>query len=276
MFTVAIFLLVLYRGFFLGNIANVLFNRYWKEDTLVSHKASVEWFFLQADNQLIETNTKSFFFNHWVLFKLWVEEDTDIANGGSIDSKLILFAADQLFERKNYSQAVKLYESISTFKLTEEISRSYTYYRIGRIHQLEGNSDQAWFFYEQARESADFESEWVEEDFYIQRGLILAKQDRWHEAVREYEAAYVMNPNSFRNQFFLANAQYQIGNLIESEKLAKQSIDSDASFPGPYIVLGFIYRDRNELILAEKMFEKALQVDPTNYTAQKALEEVQP
>ena len=100
--------------------------------------------------------------------------------------------------------------------------------------------------------------------------------DNLPKAIDEFSAAVDKDPNFARAWSGLAVAhalspQYRLVDLLEEEKLAeinaRRALTIDPALAEPYAVLGWVNLQRRNYVEMRKQFEKALELEPRNATA---------
>jgi len=97
------------------------------------------------------------------------------------------------------------------------------------------------------------------------------QEKNWQEVLNLSKKLVKILPNSFKGHFYLANSLFTLGNLDEAIEEYKESLKISKDNLSALTNLGFTYIKKNDLKNAKETFEKILQIDPQNKTAQEQL-----
>lgn len=102
-------------------------------------------------------------------------------------------------------------------------------------------------------------------------GSLLKGQGKKQLAHQHFEKSLELDPKSSVSAFNLAWGYYESGEETKAMTLFSHIIANDPYYPGAYNLVGEILSDRGQLDESNKMFERALEVDPKNKEALKGL-----
>jgi tetratricopeptide (TPR) repeat protein len=148
------------------------------------------------------------------------------------------------------------------------------HYKLGMIHQIRGRYPEAGDEY---RTSLTFDPEQAEVRYAYQlvRGLHLASEKRYGEAIAAYRDAIAVDPARSDAHYDLGLAYLKleqpekaVGPFQRALSLDPRSVDAHINLGNAFAFLGR-YRD------AETAYEAALRLDPHSLIAKKNLETVQ-
>jgi tetratricopeptide (TPR) repeat protein len=156
------------------------------------------------------------------------------------------------------------------------VGRSNLYFQLGYVQQYSPSSRDlkaAWAAYEQAQALDEYlVDSWQKAETYHQKGVILAGQNRWAEAIPEYQRALASNPRRYGTHLVLAQALWQVGQRAEAIAHARQALEIDPNRKNAYHVLGNFYTAEQKVKEASAMYTRILELDPQDQRARKALE----
>ena len=92
-------------------------------------------------------------------------------------------------------------------------------------------------------------------------------RSRVSEALAEFQAELKVNPISWVAYWRMGDAYSRLGQWDDAERALKQSIWLDQTFTGPYVLLGKVELKKGDALLAAGFLERALQMDPNNFSA---------
>jgi len=98
------------------------------------------------------------------------------------------------------------------------------------------------------------------------QGVFNSQAGQWTAAVEAYRAAFALAPDNVTIAFSLAMALYETKAFDEYEALVKEMVFRYPDEPDALNALGYFYVEQNrDLDEAERLLERALQIDPTRY-----------
>ena len=187
--------------------------------------------------------------------------------------------AEMAFERQAYDRAEALYRQaivVDPHHVWNANRRSLAdvHYKLGMIHQIRGRYPEAGDEYQT---SLTFDPDPVEVRYAYQlvRGLHLASEKRYGEAIAAYQDAIAVDPARSDAHYNLGLAHLKleqpdkaIGPFQRALSLDPRSVDAHINLGNAFAFLG---RHRD----AETAYEAALRLDPHSSIAKKNLETVQ-
>jgi len=160
-----------------------------------------------------------------------------------------------------------------------KVGTSNVYFRMGLIsfrRLSPPNGERAWEFFEQALAADDFAiNKWERGNVYYQRGDMLARQQRWEEAIGEYEEALVLLPEHYWAHVGLARALWKTGQIERGIQVAKKALEISPERKHAYLLLGNIYMAQQDFAEAKKYYLKVQGLDPEDKAAAQALEKLE-
>jgi tetratricopeptide (TPR) repeat protein len=181
-------------------------------------------------------------------------------------------------EMKAWDQALTSFEEAAECVRGRLIGESDAYFKIGylRQHYIRPlDWDAVWQAYERAIAADDFRIGWLPQQTYIQRGNLLSWQERWEQAVVEYQKALELNDRSLRVRKALADAYVQKGDFSKAESVLREAVTLAPRSSEAYAALGDFYRGADALEPAIEAYAEALRLDPDNVEIQNILRELQ-
>jgi tetratricopeptide (TPR) repeat protein len=131
----------------------------------------------------------------------------------------------------------------------------------------------AWAAYEQALALDEYRVDaWQKAETYYQRGVLLTWQNRWAQAIEEYQQSLAANPQRYAPHIALAEALGRLGRREDAVAQARQAIAIDPRRKNAYQFLGDLYASEHNKADASAMYTRVLELDPQDRQAQKALE----
>jgi Flp pilus assembly protein TadD len=92
---------------------------------------------------------------------------------------------------------------------------------------------------------------------YIKHGLILATEGRPESAVKSFEEAIKLDPQSAEAHSLLGSALAKAGNYRRAEEELKKAVELDPGYREGYYYLGIFLEERGRKQEAEEAFRKA-------------------
>jgi len=86
-------------------------------------------------------------------------------------------------------------------------------------------------------------------------------------AINAFQQELEINPILWLAYWRMGDAYTRVEKWDEAERALKQSIWLNQNFTGPYILLGKVELKKGDAGLAAGFLEKALKMDPNNYSA---------
>jgi tetratricopeptide (TPR) repeat protein len=80
---------------------------------------------------------------------------------------------------------------------------------------------------------------------YIELGRLLAKLDKYDEAISVFREGSQKHPNSARGNYEFGRVLFRTRRYVEAEKLLVRSVELDPNFSRPHFLLAAIYRAQN-------------------------------
>lgn len=111
-------------------------------------------------------------------------------------------------------------------------------------------------------------------DAYINRADVLLKLNRSEDALKSYEQALKYSPQNLMALFNLGTYYLQLGNKAEAEKYYRQTLQVDPSYRMALGNLAHLLaesKEPNKLKETIQLFEKALELDPTDITSMSSI-----
>jgi tetratricopeptide (TPR) repeat protein len=105
------------------------------------------------------------------------------------------------------------------------------------------------------------------------RGNCYAEQEKWEEALADYNQALTLAPGFFEAYFNRAGLYYQTGRLKEAVADYQQAITQNPSLPQPHFRLAFVWAKLGDYDRAVAAGETALSLDPGNQRYRRQLEQ---
>jgi tetratricopeptide (TPR) repeat protein len=105
------------------------------------------------------------------------------------------------------------------------------------------------------------------------RGNCYAEQEKWEEALADYDQALLLTPGFFEAYFNRAGLYYQTGRLKEAAADYQQAIAQNPSLPQPHYRLAFVWAKLGDYERAVAAGEEALNLDPGNQRYRRQLEQ---
>lgn len=156
------------------------------------------------------------------------------------------------------------------------VGQSALYFYLGRVYQAHGDPPQreaAVDAYERALTADDFGSQpWLQVATRRQLGNLLAAEQRWAEAVAQFEQALALDGQDYWTLVDLAAVLWQSGQKAEALATAQQATRLQPETKEAYLRLGNFYRDDGNLAQAEAMYVRVLALDPQDSRAGQALQ----
>lgn len=176
---------------------------------------------------------------------------------------------------QRWDQALAAYER-GVNADTGTIGASLIAYQIGYVRQYNlqpRDPEGAWWAYEQALALDNYApQQWRKADTYYQRGVLLASQQRWAEAIEEYEQSMKLNPRHYGAHTGLASALWKLERWTEAIRTAQTAADYYPQYKQAYKLLGNFYSEIGKRSEARAMYTKVLELDPQDQGARKALD----
>ena len=95
----------------------------------------------------------------------------------------------------------------------------------------------------------------------LQRGLELFRQEKYEEALQQFEEARRLQPNNASIDNFIGITETKLGRMDEANQDYEIAIRIDPKLAGPHTNLGFNYLSKKQYDLAEKQLRTALLLD---------------
>ncbi len=111
-------------------------------------------------------------------------------------------------------------------------------------------------------------------DLAMDRAELLTAAGRAADALAVYELVLTAYPSSSRAQLGLGLAAAQLGDLDGAERAWRTAADLAPNDPRAFINLAALAEDRDNIEQAIELLDDALQIDPSNATARRALEQL--
>lgn len=141
-------------------------------------------------------------------------------------------------------------------------------HRLATAKEQQGNNADASLLYRQA---AHLEVDPATQLFDL--GLSHALDGRWDEAIRLFEKALELHPDSVSTLYELGKAWgWGEGDSATAIRYFEQITTIDPGYPYAYIRLGMLYERDGNVTEAIQMYQRALVVDPGNRVAREALD----
>jgi tetratricopeptide (TPR) repeat protein len=105
-----------------------------------------------------------------------------------------------------------------------------------------------------------------------QRGVLLAWQHRWEEAVTKYRQALELLPDDYAVQVDLANALWALGEHSAAKEVVSRAIRLSPEKFQAYLALARFFEEEGNIAQAEEMYRKVLDINPQSEEARRALE----
>ena len=86
-------------------------------------------------------------------------------------------------------------------------------------------------------------------------------------AVGEYEAELAINPAYAPALSHLGEVYWRLNRYDESEDAVQRALWLDSTSAEPYVILGKVFFNKRQWMMAEHMLQRAVTGDPSNYTA---------
>jgi tetratricopeptide (TPR) repeat protein len=157
-----------------------------------------------------------------------------------------------------------------------QAGRSNLYFWIGYVQQYSlspRDLDGARVAYGKALTLDDYRIDsWQKAETHYHTGVLLAEQNRWTEAIPEYQRALADNPRHYRAHLSLALALWQVGHRAEAIAQAHQAVELDPNRKNAYRLLGDFYASERKVAEASAMYARVVELDPQDQQARKALE----
>ncbi|MDR1397456.1 MAG: tetratricopeptide repeat protein [Desulfarculales bacterium] len=105
------------------------------------------------------------------------------------------------------------------------------------------------------------------------RGNCYAEQEKWDEALADYNQSLLLAPEFLEAYFNRAGLYYQTGRLKEAVVDYRQAIAQNPSLPQPHYRLAFVWAKLGDYEQAVAAGEEALNLDPGNQRYLRQLEQ---
>jgi tetratricopeptide (TPR) repeat protein len=182
-------------------------------------------------------------------------------------------------EHGSWQQALESFEK-GVLAASGAVGKSNLYLEIGfiRHHHLQpADMAGAWEAYEQALLLNDFTAAgWRSPDVlragtHFERGLFLAAQGHWEDAVLEYQQAINLNPSGYWSHVNMAWALWMLDEKEQAKEAALVGADLRPDLENAYRLLGLFHRLEGNIEEATAMYAKVLELDPEDNEARDAL-----
>ena len=182
------------------------------------------------------------------------------------DSRELWYGLGQLYEsQEEWQLALDAYQMGLSAK-GEQVGLSNLYFRIGRLlHYRISPIDYggAWEAYQKAAQLSDYPVDyWQKAGTYYQRGFLLLSEERWKEALAEFQLALSLRPEHPGAMIGAAKAYWKTGDNDQAKQLLRELIDMDLSNKSAYRLLGDIYYSEGNLVMAKEKYDRVLEIDP--------------
>jgi len=185
--------------------------------------------------------------------------------------------AKQAFEKGlNAEKKNKLDVALKSFNQAVEVYSQYAvaWFEMGRVQVMKGNVAAARLAF---GKSLDADSQYVNP--YLGLTQIAVQQQKWQETADLTAAVVNLNPVNFPNAWFYNGyANYNLGNLADAEKSARQGlkVDSAHQYPKLEYLLGVMLMEKKDYASASEHLQNFLHsaTDPRDVAqVKKQLEE---
>ena len=200
-----------------------------------------------------------------------------------------LLLGDVAASQNQYEEAKGLYETCGRLaKFTTGDVSGRAYFRLGQIFELEGSQDLAKESFQVAYHylpeldglkekvkgldtsssviAALAESRTYDASYFVEQGDQLVQQKKLNEAIRFYQAAYLLNPQSSKNLVKLGEITEKTANSYADFKrvmnLYQRAIEKNPSDAEGYIKLGLLETEQYNLDRALVLLRQAENLSP--------------
>jgi len=94
---------------------------------------------------------------------------------------------------------------------------------------------------------------------YIKHGLILATENRHEAAIKSFQQAITLDPQSAEAHSLLGSALAKAGKYREAEEALRKAVKLDPNYGEGYYYLGLFLQEQGKTTEAEEAFSKARQ-----------------
>lgn len=94
---------------------------------------------------------------------------------------------------------------------------------------------------------------------YIKHGLILATENRHEAAIKSFQQAITLDPQSAEAHSLLGSALAKAGKYREAEEALRKAVKLDPNYGEGYYYLGLFLQEQGKSKEAEEAFSKARQ-----------------
>jgi tetratricopeptide (TPR) repeat protein len=192
------------------------------------------------------------------------------------DNRDIWYELGQVYTaRQEWGSALQAYKR-GARATTGQMKASDFFFAMGVTRQIYLNDlDGAWDAYQQALKLDDFSATAGNKlETFVWRGTILQAQQRWDQAVQDYERAVALFPQDFRLRLGLAQSLWPLGRHEPAKASALRATELQPKDKTAFRWLADVYAAEGNVANARKMYTQVLALDPQDTSARQALEKL--
>jgi len=171
----------------------------------------------------------------------------------------LLSEGNQLFDQKNYPEALAKFQQL----LTETPTLYQIHLNIGNVYRATGEMDKALAEYQQV---LDQEPENLAG--LVNAGDIHIKKGELAKAVPFFEKAMAQNPSDETIPFNVAEIYFNTGNVDKAIEHYEKATAAKPEWVDPVLKLGYAYLNKGDMVKAAAQMEKVMAMAPESPQAQ--------
>lgn len=178
---------------------------------------------------------------------------------GGQKTSLLLNEGNQLFEQKNYPEALAKYQEL----LAESPTLYQIHLNIGNVYRATGELDKALAEYEQVlgQEPENLAALVNVGDVHIKKGEL-------EKAVPYFEKAMTQNPSDEAIPFNVAEIFFNTGNVDKAIEMYEKASAAKPDWVDPVLKLGYAHLNKGDMVKAAEQMEKVMAMAPESPQAQ--------